>query len=153
MVRAPGSTTFWGTVDGSTTTVSMSTLYAAYIAGELYRYQVYTTSDPDTPCSPAGLSVVEECWSEQCFTISSKGGASATLHASGLFVDYDEHYPVHFIVNHPPNVRYLVGTRSGIKHSLDDKRVNKWEFAGSSMTYQIPLGMALTSAYGLICGA
>lgn len=152
MVKAPGGTTLWGTIDGAISTFSMSTLYAAYVAGELYRYQVYTTSDPDSPCSLSGLSVVEECESHQTCTITSKSGRSLLLHVDGLVVDYDEHYPVHYVCNHPLSTRYFCGTRSGIKHSIDDRVINSWRFGGSSMCYAIPVGMVLTSAYGLITG-
>lgn len=152
MVKAPGGTVVWGTYMGSITTVSFSTLYAAYVAGLLPNYQVFVTNDPDTPASPVGIGMVEECESHMTCTITSRSGRSLMTRVDGLVVDYDEHYPVHYHCSHPMSTRYFCGTRSGIKHIIEDRVIESWEFGGDSMCYAIPVGMVLSSAYGLITG-
>ena len=151
-VRIPGGTAIWVTYKGSRTTATPSALYAAYQAGTLSDYQVYTTSHPDTPCSPSVIGSVEEDQSELCITAKTISGRSVTVHASGLIVDRKIGKNPEYCVNNVSQAHYFCGTISGAKHEIKDRVIESCEFHGSDMTYIIPVDMALSRDYALICG-
>ena len=131
----------------------MSRLYAEYLAGNLDKYELFTTENPGVACEPRSIGVVSDVGSSEiCVTATSKSGTSMVLQVSALVVDLDERYNADFIVNHLKNAHYFCGSRKNIRFTVDDLTIVSTAFSGSQGLYSVPFNFALTSCYGLVVG-
>lgn len=143
--------TIWCTVDGNTSTVSLSTLMSAYNAGQLHRYRPYTMNGaPTDPCTPTSIGEVIDNGTALMMQLTTIDEETLIIPADGAMLDIFEWDPIHYTVNFPGNARYFVGTRSGIK--AKKRNIAKYEIVGSGSVYTLPLTNFLTSGYAIVLG-
>jgi len=144
----------WVIHNGATTTATLGTLYAEYVAGRIGQYQIYYV-DPQSiedsrkekilkPLVGAmSITDVQNQGIHQKVTVTSEDELSVTLGATGALLDFADFDPPHITVNYPSNTKHYVTALRSLGGPPGDtifvRKVTGYRMTGSCNVITLPV--------------